>query len=524
MTKKTLLGLLFVALALLIGATVGSQAQDESVNTPAPPPEIEAGAEAVRQAEITLDSVGVSKTVDPSVLDPDAQPWITYVATFTSSLASPVTLDTITDQLPAGFEFWGMKMDSDVVQNPVETQGLLTWTGPFEVPAGGSLQLSYLVWADVGPGTYTNQIQGQSGAVTIGPAWADVLVPGVSLSLSKTASPASLVTGGTVTYDVTISNESAAEEGLIVITDTLPAGYRFVAMDPTSGISQPPSGVEGTIAWTGPYTVPGSGELHLVYQVRTAGVGQAVNQVAGLDARGLALDPAQATVTTEAVRAYLPSILRNYPEYVPPPHLLEEGFTAGVPDEWTPFLNLPGLSASDWFWKGDGTTWGRLDFNAGEALEVWALNMYLGEGAQEWTDYKIEATIRSGKEYRHPLVGIWFRGTYEKRTDKQGGDVGGYLFVFRPDSDYVYLGYIDPATRKLESPKWVASTWYANDTNLWYNVTIQVKGNWIRVWVGDKVVLDWVDPQSRWMKGTVGFAVYRGAGGFDYIKVSNLDE
>ena len=528
MTKKALLGFLLVALVIWVGATVGSQAQDESSSTPTPPieieTEVEAGAGAVREVEISPDAIGIAKTADPAVVDPGTDPWITYVVTFTNSLATPITLDTITDQLPTGFDFWGMTAGSDVSQNPAEVQGLLTWTGSFEVPAGGSLRLSYLVWADVGPGTYTNQVQGLSGAVTIGPASADVLFPGVSLFLSKAASPASVVTGGTVTYDVTISNASAQEEGVAVITDTLPAGYRFVAMDPASGISQLPSGEEGAIAWTGPYTVPGSGELHLIYQVRTAGIGPAINQVTGLDAKGLTLDPAQATVTTTSLRAYLPFVLRNYPEYVPPSTFLEEDFTEGVPDEWTPFLNWPELSASDWFWKGDGTTWGRLDYNAGEALELWALNMYLGQGAQEWTDYKIEATIRSGKEYRHPLAGIWFRGTYEERTDDQGGIVGGYLFVFRPDSDYVYLGYLDPATRKLESPRWVASTWFENDTNLWYEVTIQVKGNWIRIWVGDKVVLDWVDPQSRWTKGTVGFTVYRGSGGFDSIKVSPLDE
>jgi hypothetical protein len=236
---------------------------------------------------------------------------------------------------------------------------------------------------------------------------------------------------------------------------------------------------------------------------------------------GLAQNNATLAFDSADTKVYLPDIARTYPL---PEHFLYEEFTTGWPAAWTPFLNWPELKAADWYWKGDGVTWGRVEYNDAKEVEQWALLMYLGEGAQEWTDYKIETSIRNekGQDFRHLLMCIWFRGTYQQRTDMQGGDVTGYAFCLRPDSDKVYYEYIDPATHKLYFI-WASEVGLRVGSNTWYKVTIEVEGNHMVASVDDQVVLGWYDPNQTWMKGTVGFASYRRGMHIDYIHVSPLE-
>jgi len=527
MTKRTLYALLFVALILLLGGLAGASLAQDQVN---PPPD--ESAEAVRAnpgATTSPEAVTVEKVANTSVVDPDAQAWVDYVVTFSNDAAAPVSLDRITDTLPSGFEFIGPgnQMDPQIEGPPSTSDSQLTWTGPFTVPASGTLKLHYWIQVVTEPGVYTNSVEASSGGATIGPATAAVTVLGQTLSLSKAVTPSQVVAREAVVYDVTISNSGSLTGVVSVISDTLPEGFLFQAMHPDSDISEAPSDSSGTIVWTGPFSVPKSGELHLIYQVQTAGVGTFDNRVEVRDGYGGLLGPAAASVTTTKLKTYLPLLVRNYPEYVPPSEYLNEEFTQeGIPDDWVVFLNWPELATKHWYWKGDGTTWGRLGFDAGEPLQQWALDMYLGEGAQEWTDYKIEATIRSEKQYRHPLTCIWFRGTHQLRTDKQGGDVTGYVLCLRPDKDLVYLGYVDPNARKLAfaGSQWVASTSFVQDLQAWYDVTIEARGNHFAVYIGGVKRLEWSDPENRWTRGTVGFAMYRGAGGFDKIRVSPLTE
>ena len=526
MTKRMLYGLLFVALILLLGGLIGaSLAQDQVTPSPDEP------ADATRsnpEGVASPEAVTVEKVANDAVVDPDVQKWVDYVVTFTNDAATPATLDRITDTLPTGFEFIaaGNQMDPQV-GDPVSTaNSQVVWQGPFIVPANGTLKLHYWIEVASDPGVYVNSVEASSGGATIGPDTTEVTVVGETLSLDKSATPDQIVTGGLVTYDVTIANGGNLTSVVTLISDTLPSNFRFEGMAPDSDIGQAPSGASGTIVWTGPFTVPQSGDLHLIYQVRTADVGSWNNSVVVRDEHGHLVGPAGAAVTTTKVRVYLPLLIRNYPEPVPPKDYLNEEFTQGMPDEWTVFLNWPELATKHWYWKGDGTTWGRLGFDAGEPLEQWALNMYLGEGAQEWTDYKIEATIRSEKQYRHPLTCIWFRGTHQLRTDNQGGDVTGYILCLRPDKDLLYLGYVDPNERKLTfaGAQWVVATNYAQNLQAWYNVTIEAKGNHFTVYIGGTKQFEWLDPENRWPQGTVGFAMYRGAGGFDNIRVSPLTE
>jgi uncharacterized repeat protein (TIGR01451 family) len=471
--------------------------------------------------------VTVEKTVDTPVLEP-GDDWAQYTVTFTNMISTDAVLDWISDTLPSGFEYFGMAAGSDISVDPVDAnEPEIVWQGPFTVTGDGILRLVYVVEVSAGPGTHVNTVEAIGGGVSVGPATASVIIPGAVLSLDKDVSPSTVSIGKLVTYDVTISNTSDHESALAVVSDTLPSGFTFEEMDPSSDISQDPVGSTGTIVWTGPFTVPQSGEIHLIYRVRVGGVGDWTNSVVARDTDGQLLDPAESTVTVSLAKVFLPLLRRNYPPYVPPPILLDDDFVAGLSPEWTPFVNLPDLRADDWFWKGDGETWGRYDYDPGEGLDQWGLSMYLGEGAQEWRDYKIDATIRGGKATKTPLVGIWFRGTHQEQFDKLGGDVGGYIFCIqfygRFERNRVHIGKINPATRKINDIAWIQSLDFPHtDIWNWYTITIEARGDNIKVWIDGYPLFNLTD--ATWSQGTVGFAVFDGSAGFDDIVVTPLDD
>jgi uncharacterized repeat protein (TIGR01451 family) len=122
------------------------------------------------------------------------------------------------------------------------------------------------------------------------------------LTLAKSVSPASLPSGGTATYTVTITNTSAFDTTLDSLTDTLPAGVTFGAIAAGSQIvagnsaSLPAAGASGTIkfvavdASTCPllpalsctWVVPANGTLTLKYTVSVPNVvGSYTNSIAG---------------------------------------------------------------------------------------------------------------------------------------------------------------------------------------------------------------------------------------------------
>ncbi len=88
--------------------------------------------------------------------------------------------------------------------------------------------------------------------------------------VTKTVDPAFVEPGQTPAplYTVTFSNPATTTLILDWITDTLPAGFLFVGMDPSSGWLQPPvDTAEPEIVWQGPITVPATSTLSLVYAV-----------------------------------------------------------------------------------------------------------------------------------------------------------------------------------------------------------------------------------------------------------------
>lgn len=123
-------------------------------------------------------------------------------------------------------------------------------------------------------------------------------------TVAKSATPAVLDGGGTVTYTVTVSNPSAFAAEVDSIADVLPAGVVYTGIAAGSGITAASSGSvpaapsTGTLTWRGPWAVPAGGALTLAYTATVpATPGEYVNSataVVGITSVGTAT----ATVTS----------------------------------------------------------------------------------------------------------------------------------------------------------------------------------------------------------------------------------
>jgi uncharacterized repeat protein (TIGR01451 family) len=102
------------------------------------------------------------------------------------------------------------------------------------------------------------------------------------VEVEKEAEPGSTTSGEDIEYTATFSNSSGADVGLLIISDSLPTDFVFLAMLAGSDIVDDPTGTTGTIVWTGPYTVAAHGSLDLIYKVRAdapANLAPYLNQV-----------------------------------------------------------------------------------------------------------------------------------------------------------------------------------------------------------------------------------------------------
>jgi uncharacterized repeat protein (TIGR01451 family) len=163
---------------------------------------------------------------------------------------------------------------------------------------------------------YSNQLSGtqlkySSNYTTfVGPTLPIATNP---FTTTKTASPAALAAGGTVTYTIAVTNPSAFATAVDSIADVLPAGVAFGALAAGSGVTAansaavPAAGATGRIVFRGTpgtsYALPAGGTLTLVYTATvTATPGQYTNTA--VPATGLtafASDTAVVTVGTADV-------------------------------------------------------------------------------------------------------------------------------------------------------------------------------------------------------------------------------
>ncbi|HEY6986086.1 MAG TPA: hypothetical protein VH375_08390 [Rhodanobacteraceae bacterium] len=107
----------------------------------------------------------VTKTADAANANPGAADG--YTITVTNPNATGSTLNSITDTLPAGFTYTLGSTTGATTANPTVNGQVLTWAGPFSVPAGGTTTLHFGVTVSSVNGTYTNQATADAGADTV---------------------------------------------------------------------------------------------------------------------------------------------------------------------------------------------------------------------------------------------------------------------------------------------------------------------------------------------------------------------
>ncbi|MFC2037885.1 family 16 glycoside hydrolase [Chloroflexota bacterium] len=288
------------------------------------PFEPEVAAAQAQPARIETESpsaptaVQVTKIAEPIFAEPGQG--VAYRVVFDND-GGEVTLDRISDQLPAPFRYVGLAVGSDITEEPADPRAQeIVWTGAFRIPAGGSLTLRY--WAWVPPETpvtvtpFVNTVIASSGSSTIGPVSAGVMTKEAELSVVKTVSPAEVEAGEPVIYTVTFENLQGTGDGVLdVISDTLPAGFTFLRMMAGSDITQAPVGTTGTIVWNGPFTVPAGSILKLVYEVETASGGELfpTNKVeAAADGGVVGPASAQVRLLMDKSFVFMPMVFGNF--------------------------------------------------------------------------------------------------------------------------------------------------------------------------------------------------------------------
>lgn len=485
---------------------------------------------------------------------------VTYTVVFTNNTDQVNTLDAITDTLDASLAFEGMLAGSDVLVEPVPAGEGLVWEGPLDVPPHGTLTLLYqaraaesTTWSSlcnsVGAAAGDVRLGPEEACVTAGPEKMSLFLPLLTnrfrlahFTLAKTASAAVVGPGEPVTYTVTVENIGSQPGTLATVVDVLPAGFAFHSMAPGSDVTANPLGTSGTITWSPAESVQPGDRLQLIYRATASQTpGTYSNQVSITSGDVLYLDgPASAVVNVGVI----PSLVDH--------------FEAGI-GLWTPFLNYHRLEPGQWYWGptdgvgGSGAATHNCCISAQkEAAD--ALLMYMGAGAEDWTDYRVETKLLlSGgvdKEHNWSLIdgdpiGLWVRGQYEYEegvTIRAQWVTGYYVVVAgKPDRDNLVVRLTQIQTLDdcvgdaCENPQNLYcfnNVYVLAETPLykpfyreqWYTLAVEVRGPRIVVWLDDEKVIDHVDTKEPFLKGTVGFKTHETwTASFDDLIVTPLD-
>ncbi|MFC2031252.1 family 16 glycoside hydrolase [Chloroflexota bacterium] len=229
------------------------------------------------------------------------------------------------------------------------------------------------------------------------------------------------------------------------------------------------------------------------------------------------------------------------PTPTPVPWLLKESFDDGRGDGWQVFTNYWRVHDGQWYWAQnegvDGT--GALGHNCcqgGDEGED-ALMMYLGEGAEEWTDYRVEAQFKVPNDEVQKL-GLWVRGQYEEKGRKDTAkEVTGY-YIMLDRRRIVRLMQLQTPQDCVGAcnPQWMTAfnnPYTLHDVkvdavdltrNQWHTIAVEVRGNRISIWVDGVFTYDYVDSKEPFMKGTVGFKTFESRPAlFDNVVVTPLE-
>jgi hypothetical protein len=229
------------------------------------------------------------------------------------------------------------------------------------------------------------------------------------------------------------------------------------------------------------------------------------------------------------------------PTATPPPVLLQSNFDSGLGDGWQPFTNYWRLREGQWYWSGgegvDGSGAVAHHCCSGDPDAEDGLMMYLGDGAEEWTDYRVEAQFIIPTE-NSQKQGLWIRGQYEASATRAQWMTGYYVMLegtrrvrllqLQTAEDCVGGACANPPNQYAFNNPYLLSDVRVPDWELtpfdWHTLAVEVRGSKISVWVDGRFALEHVDGHEPFLKGTVGLKTYKAKPiFFDNVIVTPLD-
>jgi hypothetical protein len=231
------------------------------------------------------------------------------------------------------------------------------------------------------------------------------------------------------------------------------------------------------------------------------------------------------------------------PTATPNPFLLKDNFDGGLGGGWKAFLNYWRLKSDQWYWDGSSGVGGSGALIHNCCINGWeaedALMMYLGDGAEGWTDYRVEVQLLVPTD-KGQWQGLWFRGQYEERTKKDTAQwvTGYYVMLGRkrvvkllqlqtledcqgnacrnPQNLYAFN---NPYILREEQVAGIELT-----RGAWHTLAVEVQGNRIKIWVDGVFAFEHVDDKSPFLQGTVGLKTFESEPVlYDNVVVTSLD-
>jgi uncharacterized repeat protein (TIGR01451 family) len=187
--------------------------------------------EPAAQVNVVAEIIELTKEVTPEEASPLGL--VRYVIELKNLDSVPITGVTITDTLPSiagyAFEFVGMASGGP---EPSEVNGNEVIWRDLTIPGGETLALEFDAQTVVLYGQYPNQIEAwcpRSLTITakVPPGIAAPVNVLPSVLVAKTVFPTRTINGSYVIYTITVHNQTDDPLTDLLITDTLPSGFRY---------------------------------------------------------------------------------------------------------------------------------------------------------------------------------------------------------------------------------------------------------------------------------------------------------
>jgi uncharacterized repeat protein (TIGR01451 family) len=261
----------------------------------------------------------VSKTASASTFVAGEQ--VTYTITVTNNSAGPAQNVQLTDLLPAETALQSVTTSSTFTLSPNPAQNGFTASS---TSLAGGATATFTAIAKISPSQGSGSISNTASVTASNPdpntgnntATSTVTVTPLltDLAITKTAWPASVSPGGTITYTLTVQNTGNGTAENLAITDVLPAGTTLLSVVTPGGssVSAPPLGQNGTLLWQTPMLANGASVVYsATVQVDPQFSGTTVTNTATVTSTTQDPDPSNNSAT--AVTATCPNINVSIP-------------------------------------------------------------------------------------------------------------------------------------------------------------------------------------------------------------------